>query len=357
MTMRATLLFLAIYALAAPLAAQEAEAPVAIVDSSVIAGMINQSLHNTTAGMGYFYAAHNGGFEKFTGIPYTKLACKNCHVTGKDCRQCHADGTSNGFSKPTSSTCLDKCHSRQKAEASRNPNPHMTEYGLECADCHHAADVHGDGTIYSSMLDGAVKARCDQDGCHIDPAALHGDNNIFARHGEAFHCAACHTKATVSCVNCHFESEVDGVGKIANTQVHDWKFLMKYKRPGEAVARVYPGNIQSLTYHDSAFYVIAPFFGHSLSKPDSCADCHAAPAVKMYNDSGYINLLSWNEENGKMEHVSGVIPVPPDWATAFKIDFVTREDDTGRWIFQQHGASENGTQMIIGEPLTKMPEM
>ncbi len=162
MTMRTVLLSLAICALAAPLAAQQAEAPVGTVASSAITGMINVSLHNTTAGMGYFCAKDNGGFENFTGISYTKLACKGCH---------------------------------------------------------------------------------------------------------------------------------------------------------------------------------------------------AAPAVRMYNDSGYVNLLTWNKETGKREHMSGVIPVPKDWPTAFKIDFVARENDTGAWIFQQHGPSENGTQMIIGEPLTKMPKM
>ncbi len=357
MISRTIFLSVVISLLMAPLAAQQTKAPAAAVDSSAIAAMLDMSLHNTTAGMGYFYAKENGGFENFTGIPYAKLACGNCHVTGKDCRRCHPADAAGGFPKPPSSTCLDKCHGRQAAEASKNPNPHMTTYGLECADCHHADDVHGDGTTYASMLDGAIKARCDQEGCHTDPAALHGDNAIFAQHGEAFHCPACHTKVTVTCVNCHFESEVDGIGKVAKTQVHDWKFMMKYKRPGEDVAKVYPGNIQSLTYHDSAFYVVAPFFGHSLTKPDSCKDCHAAPAVKMYNDSGYVNLLTWNKETAEMEHTPGVIPVFADWRTGFKIDFVTRIGDTGAWIFQQHGPSENGAQMIIGEPLTKMPKM
>jgi hypothetical protein len=42
---------------------------------------------------------------------------------------------------------------------------------------------------------------------------------------------------------------------------------------------------------------------------------------------------------------------------AFRIDFVIRENDAGAWIFQQHGPSENGTQMKIDEALTEMPKM
>lgn len=42
------------------------------------------SLHYTTRGMGYWYDKANGGLETLTGIPYSKLTCKNCHTSSCD---------------------------------------------------------------------------------------------------------------------------------------------------------------------------------------------------------------------------------------------------------------------------------
>ncbi|HYA15050.1 MAG TPA: hypothetical protein VEF33_11980, partial [Syntrophales bacterium] len=45
------------------------------------------SLHYTAKGMEYWYDKANGGIEIISGVPYSNLACKNCHAPG--CDRCH----------------------------------------------------------------------------------------------------------------------------------------------------------------------------------------------------------------------------------------------------------------------------
>jgi len=54
----------------------------------------SSSLHHTGEGMRYWYEAKDG-FMTLTGIPYDKLACKQCHSKG--CGDCHFKKTKDGI--------------------------------------------------------------------------------------------------------------------------------------------------------------------------------------------------------------------------------------------------------------------
>lgn len=76
-----------------------------------------KSLHFTAKGMGYWYSKKYGGLETITGIPYSQLGCKNCHVAG--CDRCHR--TERGKllfytnkAAQCQAMCL-KCHGREAA--------------------------------------------------------------------------------------------------------------------------------------------------------------------------------------------------------------------------------------------------
>ena len=139
-----------------------------------------RSLHFTAKGMGYWYSKAKGGLESITGVPYSKLGCKNCHVAG--CDQCHRTTRGKRLSYTIKAAedqamCL-KCHGREKAmirinHAAKKEDVHILK-GMVCTDCHSAREMHGDGTEYDSLKQpGAMDTHCEK--CHnaIKPTDAH----------------------------------------------------------------------------------------------------------------------------------------------------------------------------------------
>ncbi len=308
------------------------------------------SLHNSTAGMGYFYAKEQGGTELITGIPYSALPCKECHakpeVSADGCGKCH------GLQGDTvlavdDSKCGD-CHGRQGMEVRLGLTDVHRTAGMGCSDCHSAEDTHGDGHVYGSMFQGAIKTGCDQDGCHATIQSSHPSVMHFA--GSSFDCSACHVQKTVSCVNCHFESEVNQHKKVPYGAFGDWKFLVKDAQTG----KIRTGNIQTVTYNGKASIGVGPFEGHTIYKPsgDWCAECHDNAIVKEYDSAGTMTATWWDAQSKTLNHFKGTIPFPSDWQTALKFDFVTK-DTSGNWVYQQTGAEVK--HMLFAEPLPNLP--
>lgn len=296
------------------------------------------SLHATSGGMAYWYSAENGGFESFTNVPYEELGCKNCHA--KECSDCHVSQT---YAPPPQSKCL-KCHGRQKAGLAKEDFVDVhSEAGLQCINCHTMDQVHGDGNAYNSLLV-SPSTKCTD--CHAELS----DTTAHSVHSEDLDCTACHAKQAVTCYNCHFDTEVKEHKKVANQRFFDTRLLVKKD------GKVHLGTFMSLVYQDThSFVALAPFFGHSVIKPDPetiCAECHNNPFVKEYNESGTMTVTYWDEAEGKVQHNSGVVPVPADYAEALKFSFVTK-DAEGNWVFMEDGA--DAMQMLFAEPLDKLP--
>lgn len=291
------------------------------------------SLHVTGAGKPFYYnTTPNLGFERFTGVPYTDLACQGCHAvdsgfpgpaTGKTCDRCH-DTTDPGLGDDVDATLTGACgvcHSRQKVEAGAYDDVHRTA-GFDCMACHTMGDVHGDGTIYRTMIeDGAIDAKCEN--CH-DP---HTAGNP---HGEAVYCTACHAASIVTCNNCHFDSEVnDDVKIFKGPPAMDWLFLINRTVEGEEYVTV--GNYQSVIWQDTSTLVaFGPYTPHTImpaADARSCGDCHetmgsGVEAITEYNLNGTIQVVSFDSELNLI-HPFGVVPFPEDYLTSYLFDWVT----------------------------------
>lgn len=292
------------------------------------------SLHATGRGKVTHYSSANGGFEDFTGIAYYDLACQSCHQP--DCLNCHTD--SRGEDSFVAETTCHTCHGRQNMEVSQGFSDVHREANMTCMDCHTQREMHGDGVEYASMLaDGAMDAACE--GCH----ATLSSNTAHDIHVESVDCSACHAQSVVTCYNCHFESEVLNGEKRPYGVFKNWTFLVN--RDG----KVHPANFQSVKYQDKSFLVFAPYYAHTISREAlDCVSCHVSTALQQYEQEGRIDVVTWNEVENRLEHIEGVIPIPPDYTTAMTFDFVDFVD--GEWVFMESGPER--FQMLFGEPLT-----
>jgi hypothetical protein len=311
--------------------------------------LLTASLHNTTRGMEYFYETEQGGFEENTGVPYSSLSCKNCHVTPSTCSQCHTtDAPVVGSAEVDDAKC-GTCHGRQGAEVAQGFSDVHRTAGMGCADCHSAADVHGDGETHNSMLEpGVILAKCAN--CHTDLPT----NAYHTTHGTNMECSACHVQSVVSCYNCHFESEINEQVKRAYGQFKNWKFLVKRTDTG----KIDLANVMTLTYEGKAHVVFAPFYAHTVASAaiSSCGDCHGNEAVQEYQSTGEIKVVTWNTNTNSLDHAEGIIPVPPDWETALKFDFVTITAPGTPPTWGQITPTAVGKQMLFAEPLDAMPD-
>ncbi|MDT8435567.1 MAG: hypothetical protein RRA92_02315 [Gemmatimonadota bacterium] len=308
------------------------------------------SLHVTGAGKPYYYGTNpNLGFERFTDVPYTDLACQGCHLsdsgfpgpaTGKTCDRCHdtAEPQLGAEVDATLAGACGTCHSRQKLEAANFSDVHAT-MGFDCMACHTSEDVHGDGNEYRTMIeDGAIDAECEA--CH-DPATHPAGADP---HGGKVYCTSCHAQSIVTCNNCHFESEVFDEVKIFKTPPSmNWIFLLNRTRNGEE--KVYPGNYQSVVWQDKSLVAFGPYTPHTIAPAvdaRDCEDCHqnfggSIPAIEEYNATGQIQVVSYNDATGALETPAGVVPFPHDFLTSLQFDFVTL-DEFGDWVFLKAGA-------------------
>jgi hypothetical protein len=313
------------------------------------------SLHVTGQGkMTWYDATPNRGFERFTGVAYQDISCKTCHEPASTgaCGSCHKDGNGDPVSDPTLGAAVDasltgvcgNCHSRQKAEAITHgySDVHRDDHGMDCMDCHTLEDVHGDGTSPASMLDdGAIGPQCTD--CH-ETVESNGYHNV---HLNTVDCSACHIQSVVSCYNCHFETQVDLDVKKAYGQFKDWVFLVNFR------GKVHAANFQSVTYGGNTFIAMAPFYAHTIARnARTCDQCHNNAAVQDYVDDGVIDVVTWNAGESKLDYLQGVIPVPPDYLTSLRFDFVDLDQPGGTvWSFLKTGADT--IQMVYGEPLTQ----
>jgi hypothetical protein len=317
------------------------------------------SLHEKGQGKTAFYnEVPNRGFEEYTGIAYSELACIGCHdsssglppVAGRTCDRCHdtvdpqlGDEVDSNW---TDGVCIG-CHSRQKLERDLGYNDVHRTMGFECDDCHGNEDVHGDGTEYDGLMDiGAIKAACEN--CHsagtgfVHPAGVDP-------HGGAVACASCHAESAVTCNNCHFEAQVPPItGKFFHKPpAHNWLWLgNRLKRDGSGETEVYPVNYQSVEYVDDTFVAFGFYTPHTIGTGRGCSDCHnnmggTNEAIVEYNATGEIQVAEWDDVAKTMSYPTGIVPMPNDYLSSLKFDFVTTDSPDGVgavWTFLKAGA-------------------
>ncbi|MFQ5665341.1 MAG: cytochrome c3 family protein [Candidatus Binatia bacterium] len=294
-------------------------------------------------------------------MPISQLSCQGCHASTladgtpvdpatytPSCADCHVD-VDNPSEGITDALCMG-CHARQGAEANFFGDVHR-DAGFTCTSCHTTTEIHGDGTEHVSMLE-TPGPQCED--CH----AMDGEagpiptNTAHTIHADKVDCSACHVQSVVSCRNCHFESEVAGAGKrFFGPPAKDFKMLLNFR------GKVYPATFQSLVFQGESFYVLAPYYAHTVTPSVACDDCHDNAAIREYRANGEITVTKYAD--GELQGPTGVIPIPPDWRTALQFDFLDylgdpttpiADTDPVLWQFLKTGADLN--QMPYGTPLT-----
>ena len=348
------------------------------------------SLHASGAGMGTFYYASNGGFERYTGVPYDQLSCQNCHasIAAGECETCHVGDPDPQIGATVDNAVCSGCHSRQGSEVSLGFGDVHRDAGMVCMDCHSLEDVHGDGNVYASQLeDGAIDAKCEN--CHnaddqpgFDPAhagAAHGDLD----------CSSCHMATVTTCYNCHFETELDFDRKVfygpppfpgPAAGGNSWVFLGN-RVYGDGSTKVHPMNMQTLKFGTVAdgdevgFVTIAPYYAHTIMPaedargvPGTCGLCHANfgpenTAIAEYNATGLVTVAEWDDVNGGfIRPHNGIVPIPADYLTSLYFEFADLVDpdnppasgsDPADWQFLKAGADTIQILEQYGAPLTE----
>ncbi len=300
------------------------------------------SLHHTTRGMAYWYDKDRGGLETLTNIPYSKLGCKNCHVSS--CCRCHVAGKSpkafySAAASRRQAMCLE-CHSREaitrKIDKSRNQLDVHFSQGMECVDCHTTREMHGDGIPYVSMKQaGAMDAKCEN--CHDQIP----ESKSHTIHKGKLECKSCHVRHVVSCANCHFDSLLKEKKK-RFIPVSDWVFLMNYR------GKVTSANMQTFVVEgNKTFLMLAPQFTHSVMKPGrKCESCHGTKIAREIKKGKL--TLTWIE-NGKFTNLKGVIPV----VEGVRYKNAYQDYRNGEWVPTENPSQPEPHYVGFGTPLSR----
>jgi len=300
------------------------------------------SLHYTAKGMEYWYDKANGGLEILSGVPYSNLTCKNCHVPG--CDRCHKLESDKKAAYLTNvaknqTMCLE-CHAREAAitgidKAQKQEDVHFAK-GMKCMDCHSSREMHGDGVKYISLKQpGAMDTKCEK--CH--PSVKSTESHTV--HGDKLDCKACHIRHVVSCTNCHFDTQIRE-GKRTAIPVSGWVFLMNYG------GKVSSANMQNFVVKgDQTFFMFAPHMSHSVMKEGrKCDGCHGTKIMKDVQ-SGKVTL-TWLE-GGKTKNLKGVIPV----VKGVDYQCIYQDRKEGKWVPIQNPAKPLYHYTAFGEPLSQ----
>jgi hypothetical protein len=287
----------------------------------------DKSLHSSSRGLMYWYAKENGGLERITGIPFTQLACNNCHV--RSCDTCHAEGDAKKMSYSTatarSEAACSKCHDMKSRKAAlRNPNSPDSDVhfakGMKCMQCHTAREVHGDGIEYTSLhAPGAMDARCEN--CH--PSVKCAAGRI---HGGKLDCNACHARDVNSCYNCHFDTKINDK-KSVSLPLKDTVFLVNHN------GKVTTGVIHTLIYQNRTLIIFAPAFSHSITrKARQCDECHGA-SIPTQMQAGTLKLVTWDGK--ELKTPGGIVPV----LDGYNWNFPFLNYENGQWVAAPNAAA------------------
>jgi hypothetical protein len=311
-----------------------------------IEAVLVTSLHHTNAGFAYGFAAESGGFELVSGVSFSELSCRGCHVDPAECITCHTDSGT----VPDNRSCLNSCHFRQAEEQVVNPDYHLQTMRFACTDCHSLDRVHGNGVSPVSMLESPPRVSCQSEGCHgsITEGDL-ADIHEHQRHSSGFECQACHSAASVTYYQRDMAAALGPGGRAfyGESPITDWKLLVRDTRSGNITT----ADIQTLSHNGQTFFSLRPTYSHTIATGDrvsTCFDCHASPALRQYRADSIMTLTAWDSAVDSMTHRATVYPIPLDWQSRLHLAFVSR-DSAGRQALVSDSATSS--QMLLAEPI------
>jgi hypothetical protein len=285
-----------------------------------VSNFYDRSLHATARGLEYWYGKDQGGLERLTGIPFSKLHCGQCHVESCDpCHKVEAAGTAKYSLEPAKAQeVCQACHGLEPLDfARKNPKDPIADVhfsrGMKCLDCHTQREVHGDGIQYDSLQqEGAMDSRCEN--CHtsLSQCASH------TVHGGKLDCNVCHVRNLQSCYNCHFDTRVRE-GKSVSVPLQNLLFLVNLR------GRVALANLHTFVYKNQGMITFGPSFPHSVMKEGrTCPDCHGTQVVRDIQENKFVPVVF---EKGELKNAKGIVPVTD--ALKWKLVFLNYEN--GKW--------------------------
>jgi hypothetical protein len=218
--------------------------------------------------------------------------------------------------------------------------------GMQCADCHSAREVHGDGNAYESMrAPGAMDASCTN--CHAQdsedyPAIPQTASHMV--HNDKLDCTACHVENSMTCYNCHF-GEFKKTGEKPKSMVSkakDFMLLVKYD------GKITSGTIQTLVgVDDYPFVAYVPYFTHSVTKEGrKCESCHGTKTLQAMAKGETFSPVTFKD--GKLSFYDGVIPAVPD---KLSWTYLKKKDDN--WVPFDPPAKPMVQMAVYSEPLSE----
>jgi hypothetical protein len=225
------------------------------------------------------------------------------------------------------------------------PDVHFAA-GYQCFDCHTGREIHGTGTLPSSMRDiGYMEVGCENchEGQNPDAPEYDASANHHVIHGNKLDCSACHVSNTMACYNCHFSKFLETGEKKGNFVPNkSWMTLINYD------GKVCSGTIMTLVYEKKTFVTYGPYYTHSIMKKGhSCDACHANEAVIMMQEGKKVPIAKF--EDGKLVFWNGIIPTVAELIQNLYLD----KDAEGNWIPMENPEDELVQFSVYGEPITE----
>ena len=300
------------------------------------------SLHYTNKGLEYWYSKEQGGLERLTGIPFSELNCRGCHV--RSCDKCHKkeiNGKAEYSLEPArAQEVCQNCHGIETLEVVKkykkgnNLDVHFKNE-MKCMDCHSAREIHGDGTAYNSLQQpGAMDTKCEN--CHDSLSKI----TSHVVHEDKLDCNTCHLRDLPSCYNCHFDTKVKE-NKSVSLPLKNILFLINNE------GKVKLANIHTFVYQNKTMVVFAPSFSHFVMKEGrKCEECHNTQIIKDIKENNFYPVVF---EEGKLKNVQGVIPVLED----MKWNLVYLNYEEGQWVPIEHPVEPLMNYSGYCSPLTR----
>jgi len=260
-----------------------------------------KSLHYTNKGLEYWYSKEQGGLERLTGIPFSKLDCTRCHV--RTCDTCHkkeVDGkpiysleTARGQEVCQNCHTVDALEKVKKNKEASGLDVHFKNE-MKCMDCHSAREIHGDGIAYNSIQQpGAMDTKCEN--CH-SPLPESTSHTV---HKGQLDCNACHVRNVPTCYNCHFDTRVKE-NKSISLPLKNILFMVNHED------KVTLANFHTFVYQNKAMIAFGPAFPHDVMKEGrQCEECHNTQIIEDIKKEKFYPFVF---EGGELKNVEGVVP-------------------------------------------------
>ena len=294
------------------------------------------SLHTTQ--QGYFTAIEQrGGVYTQDMEPFFEARCAECHTT---CGQCHVarpksvgggfmlkGGTSLSshrfYRTPDMKEQCTACHGTRVGDdyqgvLTGNRDVHYNR-GMNCASCHRAAEIHGDGTAYGHMYEVAGMPRCED--CHADAVSVRTNSD----------CAGCHTNS-----NDWNLTEVSAADVNHAHHVADSSNCNHCHRPASGISTMDLPNLQCQACHSQPY--------------KNCSNCHdhtLEPGGFTVDPSTIQFKLARNPSPHRAEYDIAVVrhvAVSPATYTNWGLELPDFESKT-TWLYSSpHNISKNTEQ-------------